>query len=193
MDDLTIREDLKKDANNAVVEAKSMSVINNHTNEQATNFIKALKNLQKEIKSELRPAIEKAHELHRHLTSQEKRLLAPLQDAEQLVKSKVSKFLFDQEKIRKEAQQKEVEMADAHEERTGEFVPAPIVESKVNKQEGVSTKVNWKFEVTMPHLIPREYLTPDDKLIGGYVRAMKDKACIPGVRILSENTVSVRA
>jgi len=218
--EIAIKEELSKNANNAVATANSMVVTDNPSNEKATNFLKNLKILQKEISAELRPGIEKAHETHRHLVSQEKRLLSPLQEAEKSIKRKVSEFLVKMENDRLEAQRKAQAKADkeerdrkeelerqakAHEakgntEKAEErreqaeetFIPAPIVENKVEKQEGVSTTFNWKFEIMDVSKVPFKYLIPNEKMIGQVVRAEKDKALIPGVRIYKEAGVNVR-
>ncbi len=247
--DISINENLKSGANQAIVKANNMTVTDNVTNQAATDYLRTLKKFQSEIKAELRPHIEQAHTLHKSLVSQEKRLLAPLQEAERAIKSKVSTFLVKMEEIRKEEQRKAREKAEAEERRIREakekqkreweakekarleeaerleaegkaeeaqkareaaekaaekaeereqqaaeaFVPAPVVDSKVEVQKGVSTKVNWKFEVVDEMKVPREYLCVDEKAIGQVVRALKDKANIPGVRIYPESGISVRA
>lgn len=118
--ELSIREDLKKDVTNAVETANSMTVTDNPANKKATDFLKILKNFQKAIKEELRPAIEKAFDLHRTLVKQEKSHLAPLEEAERAIKGKISKFLVEQENIRREEQRKAREKAEAEERRARE-------------------------------------------------------------------------
>lgn len=65
---------------------------------------------------------------------------------------------------------------------------APVVSTP--KVSGISTRPVWKFEITDPKLVPREYMTVDEKKIGGVVRALKDQAKIPGVRVYSQKTMS---
>lgn len=221
---LQLKEELKQESNNAVSQAKILVITDNRTNESATIFLKNVKALQLEIKKELRPAIEQAHELHRTLVAQEKKFLEPLQEAETLVKRKMGDFLFEQEKIRIEEQRKAQQAAEAAErkrraeleeqakrhEAAGRmdkaeerramaeevFVQAPIVESKVEKQAGVATVQNWKFEVIDEMKIPREYLVVDESAIGKIVRAFKNKEktekTIPGIRVWAETNVAVR-
>ena len=222
--DIEINESIKVGANQAVIKANAMVVVDNQTNSVATDFIKVIKRFQDEIKAELRPAIEKAYELHRHLTSQEKRLLAPLQEAEKAIKTKVGNFLAAEEAKRQEEQRKVTAIAEAAERKRKEaleaqakaheaagrtekaeerrqlaaetFVPAPIIESKVQKQEGVAAVQTWKFEVVDEMLIPREYLVVDEPGIGKIVRAFKNKEkvekMIPGIRVWAETDVRVR-
>lgn len=49
--------------------------------------------------------------------------------------------------------------------------------------DAVKTRVYWKFEIVDESQIPREFLMPNEKLIGEVVRSRKDQAVIPGVRI----------
>ena len=222
--DIVIKEEIRTGADNAVATANAMVVKTNEDNTKATSFLKTLKEFQKAISLELRPAIEKAYELHRHLTSQEKRLLAPLEAAEKAIKTKVGSFLAAEEAKRQEEQRKATAIAEAAERKRKEaleaqakaheaagrtekaeerrqlaaetFVPAPIVESKVQRQEGVAAVQSWKFEVVDEGLIPREFLCVDEAGIGKIVRSFKNKEkverMIPGIRVWSETDVRVR-
>lgn len=49
----------------------------------------------------------------------------------------------------------------------------------------------WEFEIFDESLLPREYLKPDERAIGGIVRALKGKTNIPGVRVFKKARVSV--
>lgn len=44
----------------------------------------------------------------------------------------------------------------------------------------------WKFEIENPDAVPREFMTPDLKKIGDYVRYQKESAKIAGVKIWAE-------
>ena len=200
---LTIREDLKQEVDNAIVEARVIQVNDNATNQKATNYLKILKNFEAQIKAELRPHIEKAHSLHRGLVNQEKTLLAPIQASEQALKQTISAFLTEQRRIQAENQRIEREKAETAERKRREIleeqarkheaagriekaeerreaaevvhVPVPIIQDHVEKQEGLCTLKNWKFKVTDEDIIPREYMSIDISAIGKVVRAIKDK------------------
>lgn len=45
---------------------------------------------------------------------------------------------------------------------------------------------NWKFEITDPDKVPREYCCPDVRLIKETVKALRDSCVIPGVRVYNE-------
>lgn len=67
------------------------------------------------------------------------------------------------------------------------FVPPPTALNK-----GSSIKKNYKFEVMDEKKVPNQFRSIDLVKIGKYVRAMKDDAMIPGVRVWSEDSVSIR-
>jgi len=50
----------------------------------------------------------------------------------------------------------------------------------------------WTFRIINPQLIPRDYLTPNLKMIGGVARAWGRSARIPGVEVYAEKGVSGR-
>lgn len=73
------------------------------------------------------------------------------------------------------------------------YVPPIVVASTVQKSAGVSGVQNWKFKITDPNLIPREYMIPDEKAIGQVVRALKSKTAIPGIEVYPDGGARFRA
>jgi hypothetical protein len=65
-------------------------------------------------------------------------------------------------------------------------VVAPVVSREPPKVAGVSFREVWKFEVTDPTLVPRQYLVVDETKVRKVVQALKADAGIPGVRVWSE-------
>lgn len=72
-------------------------------------------------------------------------------------------------------------------------VVAPVIESEAPKVVGTSTREDWRFEITDPTAVPREYLVIDESTIGRVVRALKGSANIPGVRVFSVRVLAARA
>ena len=181
--EVVLKEDLQNKASGAVERAGWFVVIDNTSNKEATDYLKTLKDFQVEIKLELRPAIQKAHELHRTLTGQEKRLLEPLLDAEKVLRNKITDYLQEekrkqdeeQKKLQLEAEAKErkrreelEKQAKAHEEKGNiekaeerremaeqVHVPVPVVPETVDKQQGITMRDNWKSEVIDPEAAVR--------------------------------------
>lgn len=78
-------------------------------------------------------------------------------------------------------------------EEPAPVVAAPTVAVETPKVAGITHRDNWKFRITNAALIPREYLVPDEKRIGGVVRSLKDATNIPGVVVYNEPTVAASA
>lgn len=73
------------------------------------------------------------------------------------------------------------------------YCPPVIVPRLTPKAEGVSTSTNWTFRVTNEALIPRDYLAVDEKKIRQVVKALKNKANIPGIEVYPESGARFRA
>lgn len=71
-----------------------------------------------------------------------------------------------------------------------QMVVAPVIQTEAPKVQGMSTRDVWKWEITDPALVPREYLVVDEVKIGKVVRALKGDTTIPGVRVWAEQTLA---
>lgn len=65
-------------------------------------------------------------------------------------------------------------------------VVAPVMQKETPKVAGVKGRRVWKFEVTDPTQVPREFLIVDEQKIRRFVGAMKSDTKIPGVRVWDE-------
>lgn len=61
------------------------------------------------------------------------------------------------------------------------------------KADGITTRENWKFRITDASLVPREYLSVDEKKVGAAVKLSKGDTKIPGIEVYREDTVVVRS
>lgn len=68
----------------------------------------------------------------------------------------------------------------------------PPVQIAAPEADGTSFRDNWDFEIVTAAALPRQYLMPDTKKIGGVVRAMKAATNIPGVRVFNRRTAATR-
>jgi len=82
-----------------------------------------------------------------------------------------------------------VEKAVELEQRSAAVV-APVIARETPKVVGVQTRDVWKFEVTDPAAVPREYLTVDESKIRKVVGALKGDTVIAGVRVWSEKAIA---
>lgn len=73
------------------------------------------------------------------------------------------------------------------------YVPPVILPKQTPKTVGVSSSQVWKFRITDVDKIPREFMVPDEKMIGQIVRASKSKTNIPGIEAYPEDGARFRA
>lgn len=216
---IVVSQEFEQKAQDIVATAGKVVVANNADYTKAVNYLKVIKNFEKTISEEFDPGIAQAHKLHKGLVAQKKKFMEKFYLAEQSVKKKISDFLSLQEKIRIEQQRKveedarlaeekrkaELEKQADHWEQKGNnvkaeerrqmaeevHIPTPIIPPEIEKQEGIQTTKRWTFRIVDEMAIPRSFLVPDYKAIGGTVRAQKDKTNIPGVEVYYEDIVKI--
>lgn len=70
------------------------------------------------------------------------------------------------------------------------YVPPVVVPKTVPKVAGVNMVKQWQFRIVDLDKVPRQYLMADEQKIRAIVRALKDKADIPGIEVYAVDTVS---
>lgn len=96
-------------------------------------------------------------------------------------------------KAAEEAEAARMREAEAKRAAAASMPAAPVVHFEQPKVAGVSSRQVWKFEIVDGAQIPREYMVPDEKAIGAVVRALGERANIPGVRVYAETVISSRS
>lgn len=183
--------------------------------EGGAEHLRVIKSMQKELEAQRTTITKPMNDAKNAVIAFFRPFETRLGNAEQAVKRALSGWKSAQDRIAREKQRDEDErarkererLADAAreadtkgrharaatlEERASEHV-APIVQSEAPKAEGVAFRKVWKFRITDPQKIPREYLTVDEKKIGGVVRALKGDTRIAGVEVYSEDVPAARA
>jgi septal ring factor EnvC (AmiA/AmiB activator) len=150
--------------------------------------------LQRKVDEENRKAREEAA-----LKAEEETRARLAREAEER-KEKESKKAAEERRKREEAEIEAVRKKAEEEARAIEVkvpeVPMPIMPERENitrTELGTSAhqRKEWKHEVVNPDLVPREYLTVDDKKIREAVKMGVRE--IPGVRIFEDSTTVFRA
>jgi uncharacterized membrane protein YqiK len=77
-------------------------------------------------------------------------------------------------------------------DRAADVVAAPPPPSAAPKVKGVTDRKVWKYEITNKALVPDEFYDIVEKRIADRVKSLKGDTRIPGVRVWSEDDVSVR-
>jgi len=192
--------------------ARAILIINNITYQQACNILLVIKDLRKEIENVFKPMKRKMDEAKKEILEQERKADIPLQEAEAFLKPQISKYLAEQERIKREEEERLREIAHKREEEE-RLREALILETEGNKKEadellaeplyvapiiltdftpkvaGISMQKRWTFRIVDVTKIPPQYLIPNEIAIGQVARALKDKANIPGIEIYSEDIV----
>jgi hypothetical protein len=196
--------------------AKALAIVDNATYQQAGEMLITIKSIRKQVDASFDPIIKAAHNAHKAAVAEKKRIEEPLATAEGILKPAMAAWNQKQEDARRAEEARLQALAiKAEEDRRlaaaataqaagdtraadaalAEPITAPtvVIASTTPKLEGVSFTARWTFQIVDASLIPREFLMPDEKRIGQYVRAMKDARPIPGVKIYSEQVVTGRA
>lgn len=147
--------------------------------EEPNRFIRAVNNLAKRYQDRLKQ-VESG--LKRKISEYQYQLELERRKAEAAAQEEARKL---QERLQAEAQAAGVEAPQ---------VVAPVIPEKattVRTAEGSAIqRTQWTFEVVDPALVPREYLTVDEKAIRAAVKAGVRE--IPGVRIYEEFVTVIR-
>jgi hypothetical protein len=203
--------------------AEEIRIIDQPTLTGATEFLLVIKGLQKEIDKTFDPIIDAAHKAHREALTQKKRHEEPLVQAERAMKAKISSYIAEENRKREEAaliarqavldrrKNEEAALAAASSaEAKGDGETASFILERAAASElkivgsvqaappkpitnGLSMREIWRFEVTDPASVPREFLQVDMVKVGKVVQELKANTRIPGVRVFSENVLAARA
>lgn len=183
----------------------------------AADKLKTIKALSKEIESSYGPLKQKASEAHKAIVAEEKRQLAPLQQAEAMCKDRMLTFQRAEqeraeaerrrlqaeadERARREREALEKKAAAAKKPETQQkyteaaaSVQAPVVNvaSQAPKANGVSIRKVWKARIVDATRIPREFLLVDETKLDRYAKAMKEMAKVDGVEFYEDSQLAAR-
>jgi len=151
--------------------ARALRVVDQPTYEQASEHLIGIKGLRASIEETFGPIIAKAHAAHKEAVAQRKKVEAPLEEAECILKKGISGYLAEQERLRREEERRlreavelqaaaELEQRIEEAERSGApvaeinamieqplVVPAPVAPPRVQRVEGISMRETWRAEV----------------------------------------------
>lgn len=168
--------------NDAEIILKAITKHSNDLEKHRKELAKPFQAVDKKIKSLADEAREKLEEEKENL----KKKMAAYMDAER-------------EKQQKELEEKAAAMvqAQAQEQESNPFAAyVPQQEIKLENKPVIklmsSVTAVWKFEITDPVQVPREFCSPDERKIREYVQREKEAASISGVRIYEETQIKAR-
>lgn len=187
--------DIQKQENALAIIAEQ-EIKDQTTYDKAAEAVRSVKALMKEVDSAFDDMIKKAHELHKTALSKKAVYADPLKDLEKKLKSKMTRWIAEQERIRAEEARKALEEQRRQEEELRAMgiadVQVEIQEVAKVETQGIGYQVKWSFEIEDETIIPRDYLMPNEKKIGDLVKALKDQTNIPGVKVVQSKIAVVR-
>lgn len=174
---------LAKEVSSIEVKAGEIVIVDNDDYEFAGEFGKELKRKAAQVTEFFKPMKEQAHQAHKAICDREKAVLAPLANAEKVVKAKMSAYVTEQERKRKEQEEALRRAAEAERERllaeaveaeaTGDSEAAEmaiadavvmdeasrysIPEAEKPKVSGVSASKDWQITMIDANVVPIEF------------------------------------
>jgi len=110
-------EKVEKPVNETIEKANAIMVVNTETRLQASEYLKVVKNMQKEVSETFDPIVAKANATWKEACNQRSKYLDPLKEAEKNLKNRALSYDTEQERKARELQAKLEAKAKAEEER----------------------------------------------------------------------------
>jgi hypothetical protein len=185
--------------------AQNYRVSDQKSNADAVAKISDAKKLTKTLESERKRVIKEPYNFVSKVNSFVKQFTEPLKEIERILKSKVGQYQHRIELERRESEKKAREeaaklQADLDKEAKAKGVEpvkvAPVavapLDTVTRTDDGASGHIRkeWVGEIENPSQVPREFCSPDQKLIREAVKAGKRE--IPGVKIYEKIITVVR-
>lgn len=160
--------------------ARTIVVTTDETFITAGEMLKEIKTIKDRIDAIFDPIVTAAHKAHKVALDQKKEVTKFYVEADKYLRDQVNEY----NRLREE-RTRQAALALA---RSGEM----SLPQEAAKVDGIGFVHKWCFEVIDPDAVPREYTVPDEVKIRKIVNAMGESANIPGVRVWSYKTASVR-
>ncbi len=175
---------LAKQTEDMVEIYKSYAIIDNPSYVNAAEDLKKIKQKASELEEQRKSMTRPLDESKKRIMDFFRKPLNLLAQMEATIKSSMLKFQREEEIRRQEEQKKLDKLA----KKNG--LPAPVIPTKVEKVTGVKTKTLWRFRIKDEKKIPREYLIPNEKMLGQLAEATKGSLEIPGVEFYPEEIIA---
>lgn len=207
---------IEKERNVFINQADALIVKDDKGYDDAGLLLHDLKSIRSRIAEMFSEPVLLAHKAHKSLTTLRNNCDAPFKLADQITRRKMADHDATRrheqaaeearlrECARKEAEDRRLEEAQAAEDdgATDEEVEAvldapivqvaPILSAPLPKAEGISSRDNWKHTVVAPHVLPREWMIPDEKKLAAHAKSCRDTVPVAGVHFYNDPTIAVR-
>lgn len=179
--DIVDEQQLTRDVTDIEFQAESLVIQSDADYATAGEFGKMLKKKASQVSTFFKPMKDSAYQAHKAVCDREKAMLAPLRNAEKIVKQAMSTYVAEQERKRREAEEAARRAAEAERERKiqeasdleaagdnegaeAAFEEASIMDDAASyvvvpaaatpKVAGVSTSKDWEIIQIDPQLVP---------------------------------------
>jgi len=209
---LAKREAIEKDITTVEAMATSIIISDNDGYSHAGEMLVTVKKVKKTIEEYFKPLKDASHKSWKQICNRENEEIEKLTPSINHLNKQMTAWNLSQDQIRRAEEERlrqealkaeeERRLADALQaEKEGNkeeaiqileepvYVPPVIIERSVPKIAGQTMTTTYKWRVKNEKLIPREYLKVDDVKINGVVKALKDRANIPGIEVYAENSM----
>ena len=203
------REDLAimalyDEANKLLEYAKVRTIATLDDVKTATNDLSLIGKLRKAMEAKRKDYLLPFQEHVKEVNDTYKLLMAPVEMADEVTRSKVTNFSREQERIkaeqekinalRMEAAQKEAALNNGEIKESIVLVDVIQPVTKVIADLASSgVRANWTYEITDFAALPNEYKLPNGAALNATAKSVKDSRAIPGLRIYNDPTLAVRS
>lgn len=213
---------IEKETSEVVLTAKAITINTQEDLEQATEITKKIKEANKKVAEYWKPIKNQAKKVHSDICNKEKDNLAPLEEAEKILKSKIIFFITEQEEQKriKEEEARKLKEAEAfrllqeaeklkEEGKQEEAIITEVmaqtvdtavvkVENSVKKVDGLSFRTIYKAEIIddtkVPTSINGMIIRPVDLAqINKLLQTSKGQLKIEGIKVVEEKVSSIRS
>ena len=170
----------------------------------ATNDLSLIAKLKKAMEAKRKDYLLPFQEHVKEVNDTYKLLMAPVEQADEVTRSKVTNFNREQERIKAEQEKiNALRMEAATKEaalNNGEIKESVILVDVIQPVKKVMAdlassgmRANWTYEVTDFAALPNEYKLPNTSMLNSLAKSIKDSRTIPGLRIYNDPTLAVRS
>ena len=170
----------------------------------ATNDLSLIAKLKKAMEAKRKDYLLPFQEHVKEVNDTYKLLMAPVELADEVTRSKVTNFNREQERIKAEQEKiNALRMEAATKEaalNNGEIKESVILVDVIQPVKKVMAdlassgmRANWTYEVTDFAALPNEYKLPNTSMLNSLAKSIKDSRTIPGLRIYNDPTLAVRS
>lgn len=168
----------------ALARMQAFQITNDAEQEFAAQLLREIKENHKSLDQQRKKILDPMKEATKQTNELFKPAMETLEQEERILKEKIAAYMLSKEAANAVVYQMAAAAATPEQAQQAIAAYAPVAPPT-----GVSVRYVWRFEVTDPDLVPREYCSPDAKKIGVVDPTATQ---VPGVRFFQEPVVSSR-